>query len=230
MDLAGRRVLVVGGSRGIGAAFALGARAAGARVVATARSSPQLPDVVGASADVRDPDACRDLVEHALSALGGLDALLYCPALLPLAALADTTAGTWAEVFETNVRGAALVTAAALPALVESAGHAVYLSSDIVATPRVGLGAYAVSKAALDELVDVWRLEVADVSFTRVTLGPTLTTIAAGWDLDVAAAFFAQWQEAGTAPTAVLTPEQVASRLLGLVAAEHPPGVLEVRP
>ena len=230
MDLTGRRVLVVGGSRGIGAAFVAAATSAGAAVVASARTAPAYKGVVGLMADVVDPAACRSLAADAVTELGGLDALVYCPALLPLSALADTDAETWSAVFDTNVRGAALVTAAALPALAESRGRAVYLSSDIVAVPRAGLGAYGVSKAALDALVEWWRLETPGVHFTRVTVGPTLTTIASGWDLQRAAGFFEQWQAAGTAPTAVLTPDEVAGAVLGLLSADDPPPVLDVRP
>jgi NAD(P)-dependent dehydrogenase (short-subunit alcohol dehydrogenase family)/predicted kinase len=230
VDLSGRRVLVVGASRGIGAAIATAAAAAGARVVASARTPPAHEGVVGLAADVVDPDQCLHLVDDAVNELGGLDALVYCPAVLPLAALGHTDADTWSAVLDTNVRGAALVTAAALPALASARGRAAYLSSDIVVTPRAGLGAYGVSKAALDALVEQWQLEVTGVAFTRVRVGPTLTMIAAGWDRALAAEYFAQWQAAGTAPTAVLTADEVAVEVLGVLAAEHPPPVLDVRP
>jgi NAD(P)-dependent dehydrogenase (short-subunit alcohol dehydrogenase family) len=230
MDLTDRRVLVVGASRGIGAAIAAATASAGARVVATARTAPQIAGAFATAGDVTDPQACVALVEQAVVELGGLDALVYCPAVLPLSALADTSAETWSAVLDTNVRGAALVTAAALPALIDSCGRAAYLSSDIVQAPRAGLGAYGVSKTALDALVEAFRLEVPDVAFTRITVGPTLTTIASGWDVELAMGFFAQWQAAGTAPTAVLTPEQVAQRVLDLLAADDPPGSIDITP
>lgn len=230
MELTGRRLLVVGGSRGIGAAVACAAAERGARVVATARTAPAHPGVAGRRGDVADPACCRSVVDDAVAELGGLDALVYCPAVLPLRMLEDTDAETWSAVFDTNVRGAALVTAAAIPPLAAAGGRAVYLSSDIVGSPRAGLGAYAVSKAALDALVESWRVEVADVAFTRMTVGPTLTAIATGWDLELAARCFAQWQAAGTAPTGVLTPEEVAVRVLSVLGADAPPGVVDVRP
>lgn len=66
--------------------------------------------------------------------------------------MVDTDAETWRRVFDTNVIGAALVTAAALPYLTASAGKAVYLSSDAGTLGPLwpGLGAYGVSKAALE--------------------------------------------------------------------------------
>lgn len=230
MDLAARRVLVVGGSRGIGEAIATAAAEAGARVVAAARSQPELPGVVGVVGDVADPDSCRSLVTTALDELGRLDLLVYCPALLPLAALVDTDAATWSAVLNTNVRGAALVTRAALPALTATRGRAAYLSSDIVTEPRAGLGAYGVSKAALDMLVDCWRLEVPEVSFTRFTVGPTFTTIARDWNTALATRLAAQWVAAGWSPAGVMTPEQVADRVLAVLSDPAPAAVVDVLP
>ena len=66
--------------------------------------------------------------------------------------LVDTDAETWGRVFATNVTGAAVATAAAVPHLTESAGKVVYLSSDAgtFGPPWPGLAAYGVSKAALE--------------------------------------------------------------------------------
>src|SRR4029077_4692819 len=105
--------------------------------------------------------------------LGGIDALVYTPGIGPLARLTDTDIDTWRRVFDTNVTGAALVTTAALPHLTAAAGTAVYLSSvsASLTPPWLGLGAYAVSKAALDKLVEAWRVEHPDVGFTRCVVG-----------------------------------------------------------
>ena len=67
-------------------------------------------------------------------------------------ALVDTDADTWGRVFATNVTGAAVATAAAVPHLTESAGKVVYFSSDAgtYGPPWPGLAAYGVSKAALE--------------------------------------------------------------------------------
>jgi len=63
--------------------------------------------------------------------------------------------------------------AAAIPHLTASAGKAVYLSSDAgsFGPPWPGLGAYGVSKAALERLVDAWRAEHPDVGFTCLIVG-----------------------------------------------------------
>lgn len=57
--------------------------------------------------------------------------MVYTPAISPLVRMVDTDADTWApESFDTNVIGASLVTAAALPHLTASTGKVIYLSSD----------------------------------------------------------------------------------------------------
>src|SRR4029450_6907718 len=105
--------------------------------------------------------------------LGGIDALVYTPAVGPLARLVDTDADPWPRGFDTNVVGAALVTTAAIPHLSASTGMAIYLSSVSASqtAPWPGLGAYAVSKAALDKLVEAWRAEHPAIGFTTRVVG-----------------------------------------------------------
>ena len=95
----------------------------------------------------------------------GAQGRLECLALAPSTAAGAGQSG----VFDTNVMGAALVTAAAVPHLSASGGTAVYLSSvsASLTPPWPGLGAYGVSKAALDKLVEAWRVEHPDIGFTR---------------------------------------------------------------
>ncbi|BBY04686.1 hypothetical protein MNVI_00040 [Mycobacterium noviomagense] len=121
-----------------------------------------MPDTALAiECDVTDEASCRSAVTAAADALGGIDNLVYTPAIGPLVRMVDTDAETWRRIFDTNVIGAALATAAAVPHLTASAGKAVYLSSDAgsFGPPWPGLGAYGVSKAALERLVEAWRAE-----------------------------------------------------------------------
>ena len=87
IDLTGKRVLVVGGSAGIGRSTALAAAAAGAAITVVGRSEEKLAEVVatagrgtGIAADVKDGDRCRELVGEAVDAMGGLDAPCSPPA------------------------------------------------------------------------------------------------------------------------------------------------------
>jgi NAD(P)-dependent dehydrogenase (short-subunit alcohol dehydrogenase family) len=208
------RALVVGASSGIGRCLAVGLAGTGARVALLAR---RLDRIAGAAAeagegcfavqcDVTEEKSCRDSIEEAAARLGGVDALVYTPAIGPLARLEDVNAETWARVFATNVTGASLVTAAALPHLKSSRGRAVYLSSVSAShtPPWPGLGAYVVSKAALEKLVEAWRTEHPEVGFTRLAVGNCVggegegaTGFADEWDWDLAAELAPLWTGRG---------------------------------
>src|SRR2546423_7232893 len=175
------RTIVIGASSGLGRCIGIGLAQRGAHVAWLARRRARLedaakeagPGTLAIECDVTDEKFCRAGIADAAAGLGGIDALVYTPAIGPLARLVDTDAATWRRVFETNVTGAALVTAAALPYLTASAGKAVYLSSvsASLTPPWPGLGAYVVSKAALDKLVDAWRAGHPGIGFSRPLVG-----------------------------------------------------------
>ena len=201
---------MVGASSGLGRCIGVGLAHGGAQVALLARRRERLEDAskeagpgsVAIECDVTDTASCQSAIDEAAAALGGIDGIVYTPAIGPLARLVDTDAAQWRRVFDTNVIGASLVTTAALRHLVASAGTAVYLSSVSASQtpPWPGLGAYAVSKAALDKLVDAWRAEHPDVGFTRLIVGEcgggegdAGTGFADGWDLELAAELVPLW-------------------------------------
>jgi NAD(P)-dependent dehydrogenase (short-subunit alcohol dehydrogenase family) len=206
--------VIVGASSGLGRSIAIGLARRGARVAMLARRRERL-DAAAAEAgsgslaitcDVTDERSCRAAVEEAATALGGIDALVYAPAIGPLVPLAEVDAATWRRVFDTNVIGASCVTAAAIHHLAESRGTAVYLSSvsASLTPPWPGLGAYVVSKAALDKLVEAWRAEHPDIGFTRLVVGDcaggegdSRTEFAEAWDVDLAARLVPDWVSRG---------------------------------
>lgn len=196
------RVVVVGASSGLGRCIARGLGQAGDQVALLARRKDRLedaaaeagPGAVAVACDVTDEESCQEAVAEAVREMGGIDGLVYATGVGPLVRLADTDAETWRRTFDTNVIGASLITAAALPHLTVSQGTAVYLSSISAShtPPWPGLGAYAVSKAALDKLVEAWRAEHPQLGFTRVTVGDcaggegdAMTGFNAGWDMDL---------------------------------------------
>ncbi len=145
---------------------------------------------VALECDVTDAASCRHALDSAADQLGGIDALVYTPAIGHLARIEDTDFATWQSVFATNVTGASIVTAAALPHLSASGGVAMYLSSVSASEtpPWPGLASYAVSKAALDKLVDAWRGEHPAIGFTRIIVGEC-----AGGEGDGATGFADHW-------------------------------------
>jgi NAD(P)-dependent dehydrogenase (short-subunit alcohol dehydrogenase family) len=160
------------------------------------------PGTLAIACDVTDTSSCRAAIEEAVTGLGGIDALVYASGVGTLARLADIDASTWRRTFDTNVTGAALVTAAAVPHLTASGGVAAYLSSVSASgtPPWPGLGAYIVSKAALEKLVDAWRVEHPTVGFSRIVVGDCVggdgasrTEFSDGWDQALAAELAPVW-------------------------------------
>lgn len=182
--------------------------------------------------DVQDPASCRVGVEQAVAALGGLDAVVYVVGGSVMSPVAEVHADTWADIFATNVTGASLVMASALPHLAASCGRALVFSSISADDfpPRRGLGPYMVSKAALNKLVEVWQEEHHEVSFTRLSVGDTLgTEFAADWDLGDGA-IVREWTDRGLMFGRTMQPEAVGRHVVDLLAAEEAVAVSRLVP
>jgi len=224
------RVAVVGASAGLGRCIGIGLARRGARVAFLARRHDRLVKAadeaqngaIAVACDVTDADVCRQAIGQVVDAFGGLDALVYTTGMGILAPLADVTAEQWAQLFATNVTGASLVTAAAAPHLAATNGSAVYLSSLSASytTPWPLLGAYAVSKAALDKLIEAWRIEHPNIGFTRLAVGDSFggpgdsqTEFNKNWDPEALDKAIRYWMDTGYMQG-------------GLVDAEHLVGVV----
>lgn len=220
------RTVVVGASSGLGRCIGVGLAQRGDRVALLARRRERIeaaateagPEAVAVECDVTDEASCRAAIAAAADALGGIDNLVYTPAVGPLVRMVDTDAATWRRIFDTNVIGAALVTAAAVPHLTASAGKAVYLSSDAgtFGPPWPGLGAYGVSKAALERMVDAWRAEHSDVGFTTLIVGECAggegdgqTGMNVDWDMDLAMKAVPLWASRGCMPGKLMPVEDL---------------------
>lgn len=204
------RTVVIGASSGLGRSISIGLAQRGARVALLARRQERIEQAAveaGAGAfavtcDVTNEKSVHSAIEHAASELGGIDSVIYASGVGPLSRLVDMDADTWRSTFDTNVIGASLVTAAAVPYLTESRGVAIYLSSVSASNtpPWPGLGAYIVSKAALEKLVDAWRSEHPAIGFTRISVGDcaggegaSMTEFPNSWDHALAAEVAPIW-------------------------------------
>lgn len=222
------RAVIVGASSGLGRCIGVGLARRGARVALLARRRDRLDNAVreaGANAvaiecDVTDADSSRTAIERSAAELGGIDALVYATGIGPLKRLVDLDTATWRRAFDTNVVGAALVTAAAVPHLSATRGRAVYLSSISASqtAPWPGLGAYIVSKAALDKLVEAWRVEQPGIGFTRLVVGDcgggegeSRTGFTEGWDLSLAAEMGPLWVQRGLITGALIDVEDLVA-------------------
>jgi NAD(P)-dependent dehydrogenase (short-subunit alcohol dehydrogenase family) len=237
MTREGVRTVVVGASSGLGRCIGVGLGQRGCRVALLARRTDRLETAakeagegtLAIACDVTDAASCEAAIAEAAAGLGGIDAVVYTAGIGPLARIEDTDADTWRRVFDTNVVGASLVTAAALPHLQASQGSASYLSSVSASQtpPWPGLGAYAVSKAALDKLIEAWRGEHPDVAFTRVIVGEcgggegeAMSGFPNEWDGDLAVEVAPLWVERGYMTGALMDVENLVATIDMVVRAD----------
>ncbi len=227
--LDGRRVVVVGASAGIGRSFALHAVREGAQVVAAARRADRLADFVdeaggGATvaADITVAEDCRRIADAALRELGAVDILMHAAAMAPLKRFSDTTVDDWQTVLATNLIGVHQVINAALPVLAPG-GIVSVMSSETVGQPRAGLGAYSVTKAALEESLRCWHTEHPNVRFSCVAVGSTVPTeFGNSFDLPLLSDLMSDWALHGLAQAEFMDTEEVGDFLVRMYAAALP--------
>ncbi|MFI0349046.1 SDR family NAD(P)-dependent oxidoreductase [Actinomadura sp. 9N407] len=158
--LAGKRVLVTGGTRGIGRETVLGFARAGARVVACGRTAAddlarELKEQDGAhrvvQADVTDADEVAGLAAVCRKELGGLDVVVNNVGADARGRFDELTEEEWQRVIDTNLTGAFLVTRAAIGLLADH-GSIVYVGAVAGTRGRPESAHYGASKTALTGL------------------------------------------------------------------------------
>jgi 3-oxoacyl-[acyl-carrier protein] reductase len=181
LGLNGFRVLVTGGSAGIGRSTAELLVAEGAAVAISSRNPEPAAAEIGAravAADLSQAGAGEQVVAAAVEALGGLDGLVNNAGMARIASLEEAPDGDWQAAWDTNVMSCVRVIRAALPHLRESQkASIVNVSSTAGKRPSVGMPEYSVTKAALLSLsrlvADLYAGE--GIRCNAVTPGPTLT-------------------------------------------------------
>ncbi|WP_216319873.1 SDR family NAD(P)-dependent oxidoreductase [Deinococcus aestuarii] len=183
--LSGRRVLITGGSRGLGLALAREFTARGARVVLLARSAAELEraaaDLRGRGATVHtvtgDLTVAADIeraVEEVARVYGGLDVLVHNAGLIQVGPLENMTEADFREITEINAFAPLRLTRTALPLLRASRGRVLIVSSigGKVAVPH--LAPYSFSKFAVTGLGQALRAELAREGVGVTTACPWL--------------------------------------------------------
>lgn len=216
--LSGRIALVTGASRGIGRAAALALAQAGAHVIAVARTVGGLEELddeittAGGTAtlvplDLKDSEGIARLGGALFERYSKLDVLIGNAGILgPLSPLSHVEPKAWDEVMAVNVTANWHLIRCMEPLLLKSdAGRAVFLSSGVSWAARAYWGPYAVSKAALNTMVQTWAAETTKTSL-RVNLftpGPIRTRMRAQ-------------AMPGEDPMSLDTPEQVAEKIVDM--------------
>src|SRR5215208_286382 len=153
-----RAALVTGGSSGIGKAIARVLRDEGFELTVASRTQEKVDasarelDAHGVAANVGDDEDCERLVREHADRFGRLDVLVNSAGIGVGGNAEQLSAKRWDLQFDVNLRGAFLVTRAALPLLRESRGLVVNLASIAGTIPTPGLAAYGASKAGLISL------------------------------------------------------------------------------
>lgn len=219
-------VIVTGGGSGIGRAAALRFAHEGAKVVIVGRRIAPLEKTAAGSdrmlavvADVRQDSEIRQVVQAAVDRWGRIDVLVNNAGAFTQRSLAEIDRPTIASLFETNVVGPSLLTQAALPALKESHGAVVNISSTFGRKAAPMISHYAASKAALEHLTRCWALELApfQIRVNAVAPGPTETEILARSGLSASRIEAIQRNEAASIPLGRRgTAEEVAAWIVHL--------------
>lgn len=174
-----RKVLITGGSSGIGAATARAFAARGFPVAIAGRDEEALREVardtggVSITGDLRERGCARRTVETAAAALGGLDVVVSNAGVGWSGPFGSMTAEEIDSLLDVNLRAAAHLTRASLGYLRPGSGHLVFVGSIAGVVGVAGEAWYSATKAGLTTLASVLRAELkADgIGVTLVTPG-----------------------------------------------------------
>jgi len=186
LPLTDKIALVTGASRGIGRAAALALAAAGAQIVAVARTQGGLEELddeiraaTGRSAtlvplDISDGDALDQLGFTLHQRFGRLDILVHAAGVLgPLTPVGHIEPKHWAAVVAVNLTAPYRLIRTTEPLLrAAPAARAIFLTSRRAQHPRAFWGPYGATKAGLENLVRTWADELEQTSVRAVLLEP----------------------------------------------------------
>lgn len=168
VDLSGRRVLITGAARGIGAATARRLHERGARVVLAgiepellARTAAESGNALAVACDVRDRNQVEAAVEAASEHLRGLDVVIANAGVAAQLPLVGGDPEVFERTIEVNLMGVYYTLRAAGPHIAHERGYALAIASLAAAVHPPLLGAYCASKAGVEALADSLRIELA---------------------------------------------------------------------
>jgi NAD(P)-dependent dehydrogenase (short-subunit alcohol dehydrogenase family) len=247
-SIRGRTALITGAGRGIGRAVALQLAGGGARVVLVARSIDELNETAnqvkefgGHALSIPTDISCLEEIARTVAQtneiFGGVDILINNAAVVaPLGPSRNVEPTEWANALAVNVVGAAALSFAFLPGMLEQKwGRIVNVSSSIAARPdaMIGMNAYAASKAALEAHTLNLAAEVAGSGVTVNAYRPgSVDTAMQAWiraqDPAQIGSDLHGWFTASYASGTLMTPPESARSLLSHLLSEDTGRVWDV--
>jgi L-fucose dehydrogenase len=194
LELTGKRILVTGGAKGIGAAIvrALGAEGAVPIVVdrdadaavalgAELRAAGTRAETV--TAELTDVAQCRRAVEEAIRRCGGLDGLVNNAGINDRVGLETGSPEAFVESLRRNLVHYYAVAHHALPALSASRGSIVNIASKVAVTGQGGTSGYAAAKGGILALTREWAVELlpAGIRVNAVVPAEVMTPLYRQW-------------------------------------------------
>ncbi|WP_460635892.1 SDR family oxidoreductase [Larkinella harenae] len=170
-SLQAKRIIITGGTTGIGRAIAILLGSYGAHIFTYGRHQEQLDEALeairdaggqadGVTADSAQPEDVKRVFEQADTALGGLDILINSAALAA-GSLSEMADSDWRYVIETNLTGYLATTKEALSRMqAQKKGHIVLIGSMSADVREEGSSVYVATKAAIQGLAESLRKEV----------------------------------------------------------------------
>jgi NAD(P)-dependent dehydrogenase (short-subunit alcohol dehydrogenase family) len=225
-----RTVLITGAGTGIGRATAHAFAAQGARVIVVGRRPEPLaetaaghPGITTLPADITADGAPAHLIRTVLDTHGRLDVLVNNAGIVRTESLGSYTRASIDPLLATNLTAPVLLTQAALPALTESKGVIINVSTSVGQRAWPGNSLYAATKTALELLTRSWAVELAPrgIRVSAVAPGAIATPIAqhSGFTPEYSTAI-REWQLAHTPLGRVGRPEEVAWAITQLASPD----------
>src|SRR5262245_13286696 len=175
LELRGRRALVTGGTKGVGAEVAGRLRELGVTVLTTARSSSQ-PGEMFVAADIATPEGCVTIVDAVRQRLGGVDIIVHVVggSSAPAGGFAVLDDEEWQKELNLNLLPAVRLDRALLPGMIrQGSGVIVHVTSiqRQMPLPKSTI-AYAAAKAALSNYSKGLSKEVSPRGIRVVRVAP----------------------------------------------------------
>jgi NADP-dependent 3-hydroxy acid dehydrogenase YdfG len=242
-----RPALITGASSGIGAATAIALATAGHPVALGARRTDKCEELaatiragggeaIALPLDVGDDDAVKSFAVTAADQLGPAEILISCAGDAEVGLLHELDSAEFARQVQVNLVGAHRMVAAVVPGMVaRQRGDVVFVSSDVVRTPRPRMGAYVAAKHGIDGMARTMQMELegTGVRVSVVRPGPTMTGMGMSWDAAAVGAMLDDWVGWGLARHSYfLQPSDVAAAVTAIVSTPRGAHItlLEIEP